>query len=142
MPYGFGGGARMEGTTPRGVWRGAAGFFALGAAVAEAVGAAVGVVVAGGASLPNVSTVGPGGGSGAFGVGVGVGGGAGVMTAGAGFFGSSVETAYTAAAVRATTARPTTTMRSRIATLDFFGSISTGAMLRIGPRPLATSCAV
>lgn len=134
----------MEGTTPRGVvWRGAPCFFVLGAAVAETVGAAAGavvVVVLGGASLPNVSTVGPGAGSGAFGAGVGTG--AGASTAGAGFLGSSVETAYTAAAVRATTARPITTMRSRIATFDFFGSISTGAMLRIGPRPLATSCAV
>ena len=132
----------MEGTTPRGVDGRGEGFVALGAAAAEGTGAAVVVVVVvlGGASLPNVSTVGPGGGSGALGAVIGCG--AGVIAAGAGFFGSSVETAYTAAAVRATTARPTTTMRSRIATFDFFGSISTGAMLRIGPRPLATSCAV
>lgn len=131
----------MEGTTPRGVvCRAGPCLFALGAAGADAVGAAGAavVVVLGGASLPNVSTVGPGGGSGAFGAGVG----GGVMTAGAGFFGSSVDTAYTAAAVSATTTRPTSTMPSRIATFDFFGSISIGAMLRIGPRPLATSCAV
>ncbi len=55
--------------------------------------------------------------------------------------GSSVETAMTAAAVSATTTMPIAARPIRFARLSF-GRTGTAAMLRIGPRPLATSSAV
>ena len=95
------------------------------------------VTVGAGESSPMDITVGFEGSTGS-----GAGGGGGGVTAGTGFFGSSVDTAKTAAAVSATTTSPRSAIPKRRAKLDFFGVKSTGAMLRIGPRPLATSFAV
>lgn len=60
----------------------------------------------------------------------------------AGCFGSSVDTAMTAATVRRTTTAAVTIIPARAPTLVFFGGGATAAMLRIGPRPALMSCAV
>lgn len=57
-------------------------------------------------------------------------------------FGSSVETAITAAAVSRTTTTPTTAIPIRAARLAFFGSTGTAGRLRIGARPALMSWAV
>jgi len=138
LPYGFGGGATGDGDVGvRGGGRRIERFTAGDTGAPVEVGTAV-TVGDGDGSSPIVMTLGF---EGSTGGGAGGGSGAAVGT-GRAFFGSSVETAMTAAAVSATMTAPRSTMPKRSAKLDFFGVKSTGAMLRIGPRPLATSLAV
>ena len=139
LPYGFGGGAAGPG--PLGVRDGGRRierFTAGDTGAPVELGTAVTVGGGAGESSPIDITVGF---EGSTGSGAG-GGGGGAVKAGTGFFGSSVDTAKTAAAVSATMMAPRSTIPKRSAKLDFFGVKSTGAMLRIGPRPLATSFAV
>ena len=110
-----------------------------GAASVVATGAgAIAGVVGGTSSAPSPTS---------FAVGAGGGGGAktvrAVAVAGAAF-GSSVETAMTAAAVSATTIAAATKSPTRAPTLGFFSPrvMSIAARLRVGPRPLPMSFAV
>lgn len=57
-----------------------------------------------------------------------------LAAADAGAFGSSVDTAITAAAVRSTTTPPTSASPMRTPMLAFVGGGGIDAMLRIGPR--------
>lgn len=139
MPYGFGGGATGDGAlVVRDGGRRIERFTAGDTGAPVAVGTAVALEVGGaGGSSPIDMTVAFEGSTGS-----GAGGGGADVGAGTGFFGSSVDTAMTAAAVSARMSAARRTIPKRSATLDFFGVKSGGAMLRIGPRPLATSFAV
>lgn len=143
MPYGLGGGATPR--RPESVGAAAAGDFARREAFGVGGAAAVGrmaeaeAVAAGASSTGSpIEIIGGGDGSG-----VGFAGGAETeAVVGIGRFGSSVETAMTAAAVIATTSVPTTASPTRRTRLAVFGAWSTGGTLRIGRRPSTTSWAV
>lgn len=135
MPYGFGGGAiprRLAGAFGApddfdfglGVGGAGADAEAEGTSSGSPIDIVEGIVVEG-----SGGTTGRGGGSGAVSTRVGVCG-----------FGSSVETAMTAAAVRETTIPPRRSKPIRAA--SFLGWASGAGMLRIGRRPRATSWAV
>ena len=105
-------------------------------------GGVVGAAGAGGASsIGSPIEITDGAGSGAATDGAADGGGGGATELAVGGFGSSVETAITAATVRRTTTPPNRDRPTRSA-MFFFGGGSTSGRLRIGARPLPMSCAV
>lgn len=144
LPYGFGGGAIVF--RPAGADEVAAGAVAFGFAFAT-TGAGAGAGVVTGVVGPSSSSGSP--------IEIVEGTGAGSLVAtgatstfgsalalGVARFGSSVETAITAAAVRRTTTPPPTAIAIRSPRLAFFGAGAGGGMLRIGPRPVLMSRAV